>query len=70
MRAQVGEVLRFAGRRVGMAEQRAVVTVVLGSDGQPPYRVQYEDGRQTEIFPGPGCCVETGEAHRVSPRGD
>ncbi|WP_371666482.1 DUF1918 domain-containing protein [Streptomyces sp. NBC_00289] len=53
-----------------MAEQRAVVTVVLGSDGQPPYRVQYEDGRQTEIFPGPGCCVETGEAHRVSPRGD
>ncbi|MFE4579515.1 DUF1918 domain-containing protein [Streptomyces chartreusis] len=70
MRAQVGDVLRFAGRRVGMSEHRAVVTDVLGADGQPPYRVQYEDGHQTEIFPGPGCTVEPSKTRPVSPRGD
>jgi hypothetical protein len=70
MRAQVGDVLRFAGRRVGRAEHRAVVTDVLGTDGQPPYRVQYEDGHQTEIFPGAGCIVETGEIHPAFPRGN
>jgi hypothetical protein len=53
-----------------MAEHRAMVIDVLGTDGQPPYRVQYEDGHQTEIFPGPGCIVENSESGPASPRGD
>jgi hypothetical protein len=59
VRARKGDVLRFAGRRVGMAEHRAVVVEVLGSGGEPPYRVRYEDGHETEIFPGPGCIVDS-----------
>ncbi|MFI9825905.1 DUF1918 domain-containing protein [Streptomyces sp. NPDC052013] len=70
MRARVGDVLRFAGRRVGMAEHRAEVLDVLGTDEQPPYRVRYEDGRETEIFLGPGCTVESGEPSLTSPHVD
>lgn len=62
MRASVGDVLRFTGRKAGAAELRATVIEVLGSGGEPPYRVQYDDGRQTEILPGPGCLVETHES--------
>ncbi|MGW5342007.1 DUF1918 domain-containing protein [Streptomyces sp. HUAS TT3] len=34
-------------------------TPALGHDGEPPYRVRYEDGHETEIFPGAGCVTET-----------
>ncbi|MER7578151.1 DUF1918 domain-containing protein [Streptomyces sp. NPDC126514] len=55
MCAGVGDVLRLAGRRVGMSEHRAVVLEVLGPGGEPPYRVRYGDGRETEIrHPGTG----------------
>ncbi|MFE2471204.1 DUF1918 domain-containing protein [Streptomyces mirabilis] len=40
MRASVGDVLRFTGRKVGTAERRATVIEVLGPGGEPPYRVQ------------------------------
>jgi hypothetical protein len=62
MRARVGDVLRFTGRKAGAAERRATVIEVLGPGSEPPYRVQCDDGRQTEIFPGPGCLVEVHEA--------
>ncbi|MFI9824574.1 DUF1918 domain-containing protein [Streptomyces sp. NPDC052013] len=70
MRARVGDVLRFAGRKVAMAQHRAEVLDVLGTEGQPPYRVRYEDGRETEIFPGPGCTVESDKPSQLSPHVD
>jgi hypothetical protein len=35
-----------------------VVIEVLGPGGEPPYRVRYDDGHVTEIFPGAGCIVD------------
>ncbi|MET8454260.1 DUF1918 domain-containing protein [Streptomyces sp. NPDC005209] len=61
MRASVGDVLRSTGRNVGAAERRAAVIEVPGPGGESPHRVQYDDGRQTEIFPGSGCLVDTHE---------
>ncbi|AWN30586.1 DUF1918 domain-containing protein [Streptomyces sp. NEAU-S7GS2] len=58
MRAQAGDVLRFTGRAIGSPEHRATIVEVLGPNGEPPYRVRYENGRETEIFPGPGCVVD------------
>ncbi|MER7988115.1 DUF1918 domain-containing protein [Streptomyces noursei] len=58
MQAHEGDVLRFTGRAVGDPEHRATVVEVLGPGGEPPYRVRYEDGHETEIFPGPGCVTE------------
>ncbi|WNM32246.1 DUF1918 domain-containing protein [Streptomyces sp. Li-HN-5-11] len=66
MKAHEGDVLRFTGRTVGAAEHHATVVQVLGEDGEPPYRVRYEDGHETEIFPGPGCVIETHPAHETS----
>ncbi|MGW2613155.1 DUF1918 domain-containing protein [Streptomyces mirabilis] len=67
MRANAGDVLRFTGRRVGTPEHRATVIEMLGPGGGPPYRVEYADGRQTEIFPGSGCLVEAGGADLTAP---
>lgn len=59
MKAHEGDVLRFTGRTVGTPEHRATVGKGLGPDGEGPYRVRYEDGHETEIYPGPGCVIET-----------
>ncbi|SFY08818.1 DUF1918 domain-containing protein [Streptomyces atratus] len=66
MKAHEGDVLRFTGRLVGTPEHHATVLKVLGRNGEPPYRVRYEDGHETEIFPGPGCVIETRPAHEAA----
>lgn len=58
MQVHEGDVLRFTGRTVGTPEHRATVLEVLGREGNPPYRVRYEDGHETEIFPGTDCVLE------------
>ncbi|MER6102900.1 DUF1918 domain-containing protein [Streptomyces sp. NPDC001832] len=66
MKAHEGDVLRFTSRTVGSPEHHVTVVKVLGENGEPPYRVRYEDGHETEIFPGPGCVIETHPAHETS----
>ncbi|MEU6510277.1 DUF1918 domain-containing protein [Streptomyces sp. NPDC046942] len=66
MKAHEGDVLRFTGRTVGTPDHHATVVKVLGQNGEPTYRVRYEDGHETEIFPGPGCVIETQPAQGVS----
>lgn len=68
MQVHKGDVLRFTGRTVGTPEHRAHVLEVMGSGGEPPYRVKYDDGRETEIFPGTDCVLES-EAPAPSTRG-
>ncbi|WP_424862694.1 DUF1918 domain-containing protein [Streptomyces sp. MMS24-I29] len=53
MQAHVGDVLRFTGRTVGTPEHHAIVVEVLGRNGEPPYRVRYDDGHETESVPVP-----------------
>ncbi|MCX4458919.1 DUF1918 domain-containing protein [Streptomyces sp. NBC_01340] len=66
MKAHEGDVLRFTGRIVGTPEHHATVVKVLGQNGEPPYRVRYDDGHKTEIYPGPGCVIETHPAPDAS----
>jgi hypothetical protein len=67
MQVHEGDVLRFTGRTVGTPEHHATVVEVLGRNGEPPYRVRYDDGHETEVFPGPGCIIETGPARDAPP---
>ncbi|MBY8879045.1 MULTISPECIES: DUF1918 domain-containing protein [Streptomycetaceae] len=60
MRVHKGDVLRFTGRTVGTPEHRAKVLEVLGREGDPPYRIRFEDGREAEVVPGSDCVVESG----------
>ncbi|MER5202158.1 DUF1918 domain-containing protein [Streptomyces sp. NPDC002825] len=66
MKAHEGDVLRFTSRTVGTPEHRATVVKVLGHDGEAPYLVRYDDGHESEIFPGPGCVVESRAARDSS----
>ncbi|MER5910410.1 DUF1918 domain-containing protein [Streptomyces sp. NPDC001982] len=66
MKAHEGDVLRFTGRTVVTPEHHATVVKVFGQNGEPPYRVRYDDDHETEIFPGPGCVIEIHPAHDSS----
>lgn len=58
MRAAVGDRLHVHSRAVGKEEQVGEVVEVQGPDGGPPYRVRYQDGHESVVFPGPDCTVE------------
>jgi hypothetical protein len=59
MHVHEGDVLRFTGRTVGTPEHRAEVLEVLGREGEPPYRVRFENGREAEVVPGSDCVIES-----------
>lgn len=53
MQANVGDRLIVHGRQVGQVDHAAEVVEVLGTNGEPPYRVRYADGHVTILWPGP-----------------
>ncbi|MFJ3233121.1 DUF1918 domain-containing protein [Streptomyces sp. NPDC086787] len=57
MRATVGDQLVQHGRVVGQHDQVTEVVEVIGSEGNPPYRVRFADGREAVMSPGPDCEV-------------
>ncbi|MEU6508078.1 MULTISPECIES: DUF1918 domain-containing protein [unclassified Streptomyces] len=58
MRASKGDHLIQHGRVVGQHDQESEVVEVLGPEGNPPYRVQFQDGHQAILSPGPDCQVK------------
>jgi hypothetical protein len=63
MHASKGDQLRLHGRVVGQHDRLADVVDVLGTEGEPPYRVRFEDGHEAIVSPGPDSVVQ----HRKSP---
>ncbi len=59
MRASVGDRLLVHGRIVGQSDRTAEIIEVLGADGAPPYRVRFEDGRESVMSPGPDAIVRS-----------
>lgn len=59
MRAIVGDRLHVHGRVVGVTDRVAEIVEVRGDQGGPPYRVRFPDGRETLVYPGPDCVVES-----------
>ncbi|MFE1881510.1 DUF1918 domain-containing protein [Streptomyces diastatochromogenes] len=53
MRATVGDQLVQHGRVVGEHDKIGKIVEVLGQKGEPPYRVQFEDGHEGICSPGP-----------------
>lgn len=62
MHANKGDRLRLHGRIVGQHDRIAEVLEVLGTNGEPPYRVRYEDGHETIVSPGPDSVIQHKEA--------
>ena len=52
-----GDVVAVAGRHVGDPGRRGEVVEVLGDDLHPHYRVRWEDGHESVLYPGEGVTV-------------
>ena len=46
------------GHQQGEPPRDAEVLEVLGENGAPPYLVRWEDGRESEIFPGSDIFIQ------------
>jgi hypothetical protein len=59
MQAAVGDRLVVKGHHVGQPDRDAVILVVHGADGGPPYTVRWaDDGHEALFFPGSDTVVE------------
>ncbi|HEY9392128.1 MAG TPA: DUF1918 domain-containing protein [Mycobacteriales bacterium] len=58
MQASVGDRLRVHGHVVGQRSREGSIIEVRGPDGEPPYLVRFDDGRETLVFPGPDAVVD------------
>lgn len=58
LRASPGDRLVVRGHRQGEPERDAEVLEVLGEDGAPPYLVRWEDGHESEVFPGSDVVIQ------------
>jgi len=46
------------GHHQGEPQRDAEILKVLGKDGAPPYLVRWEDGRESEVFPGSDTFIQ------------
>jgi Domain of unknown function (DUF1918) len=58
VQAIVGDRLFVHGRVVGQRDRTGVIIDVRGANGGPPYLVEYDDGHQAVVYPGPDAVVE------------
>jgi len=58
LRAEPGDRLVVRGHRQGEPERDAEVLKVLGENGAPPYLVRWEDGHESEVFPGSDVFIQ------------
>jgi Domain of unknown function (DUF1918) len=56
-RAAPGDLLEVVGHHVGESPQLAEILEVLGEPGHEHYRVRWESGRETTIYPGSDAVV-------------
>ncbi|MEU8486315.1 MULTISPECIES: DUF1918 domain-containing protein [unclassified Streptomyces] len=58
MRATKGDQLRVHGRTVGEHDRVAEIVEVMGHDGEPPFKVRFQDGHEAVMSPGPDSVVQ------------
>lgn len=57
-RSRPGDYVEIFGHRVGDAPRRGEILEVLGAEGHPHYRVRWEDGRVSVLYPGADVVVK------------
>ncbi|MFI0787816.1 DUF1918 domain-containing protein [Streptomyces lydicus] len=67
MHATKGDRLVVHGRTVGHHDHVVEIIEVMGTNGDPPYRVRAEDGHEAIVSPGPDCVVRHGKTDEVDP---
>lgn len=54
---QSGDVVAVSGRHVGDRGRVGEIVEVLGEPSHPHYRVRWEDGHETVLYPGEGTTI-------------
>ena len=58
MKAAEGDRIIIRGTTVERSDRHGQIVEVRGPDGTPPYRVRFDDGHETTIFPGGDFVIE------------
>ncbi|GGC63220.1 DUF1918 domain-containing protein [Hoyosella rhizosphaerae] len=58
MHAVVGDHVHIKSPTVGQHELEGEIVEVQGQQGEPPYRVRFDDGHESLMFPGADCQIE------------
>jgi Domain of unknown function (DUF1918) len=58
LHARPGDRLVVRGHHQGEQPKDAEVLKVLGENGAPPYLVRWEDGHESEVFPGSDVFIQ------------
>ena len=58
LRASPGDRLVVRGHHQGELPRDGEILKVLGDDGAPPYLVRWEDGHESEVFPGSDIFIQ------------
>jgi hypothetical protein len=66
MQATKGDRLHVHSNTVGAHDRVGEIVEVRGENGTPPYRVRFEDGHESLVYPGPDCVIETKKARSRS----
>ena len=67
MRAVIGDTLHIHTNHLGTTEHLGKILEVRGSDGAPPYLVQFRDGSTKLLYPGPDAVIEHPAAAAAAP---
>ncbi|MCC6831146.1 MAG: DUF1918 domain-containing protein [Thermoleophilia bacterium] len=62
MTGAIGDLLRVRGHRVGEHPRLGEITEVLGEPDHVHFRVRWEDGQETIVFPGPDIVIQPATA--------
>lgn len=63
-KARPGDYVEISGHRVGDAPRNGEILEVLGGETHPHYRVRWEDGRVSLLFPGSDVVVKHARRRR------
>ena len=55
--ARVGDRITISGHKVGEAERTGKIVAIVAGEGRAHYRVRWEDGRETVVYPGSDAVV-------------
>jgi len=61
---KTGDVIEVEGQTLRDARRLGEIVEILGEPGHVHYRVRWEDGRETLLYPGPGATIRPRRARK------
>jgi hypothetical protein len=58
-RVEPGDIVETSGRHVGDTGRRGEIVAVLGDEGHLHYRVSWEDGHESILYPAEGTTIRS-----------